>query len=67
MFLWARLPTGHDATALLQRAVARNVAYVPGTPFFAGHPDPATLRLSFTTHTPAEIADGLMRLGKAFG
>jgi 2-aminoadipate transaminase len=41
------------------------VAYVPGAPFFAGHPDPATLRLSFTTHTPAEIADGLTRLAKA--
>lgn len=67
MFLWARLPTGHDATALLQRAIAHNVAYVPGTPFFAHHPDPATLRLSFTTHTPAEIADGLTRLGKALG
>ncbi|MEU9030669.1 PLP-dependent aminotransferase family protein [Streptomyces sp. NPDC048383] len=65
MFLWARLPSGHDATALLRRAVARNVAYVPGAPFFVGNPDPATMRLSFTTHTPAEIADGLTRLAKA--
>ncbi|MER6958058.1 PLP-dependent aminotransferase family protein [Streptomyces sp. NPDC000618] len=65
MFLWARLPSGHDATALLPRAIAHDVAYVPGAPFFAGHPDPATLRLSFTTHTPAEITDGLNRLAKA--
>ncbi|MFC1401126.1 MULTISPECIES: PLP-dependent aminotransferase family protein [Streptacidiphilus] len=67
MFLWASLPAGHDATALLRQAIAHNVAYVPGAPFFAGRPDPATLRLSFTTHTPAEIADGLLRLGKALG
>jgi DNA-binding transcriptional MocR family regulator len=65
MFLWARLPSGHDATTLLRQAIAHNVAYVPGAPFFAGHPDPTTLRLSFTTHTPAEIADGLTRLAKA--
>ncbi|GAA1245947.1 PLP-dependent aminotransferase family protein [Kitasatospora nipponensis] len=65
MFLWARLPAGHDATALLRRAVAHQVAYVPGAPFFAGPPDPATMRLSFTTHSPAEIADGLTRLAAA--
>ncbi|MGW7319718.1 aminotransferase-like domain-containing protein [Streptomyces sp. NPDC054854] len=65
MFVWARLPVGHDATALLKSAVAHDVAYVPGAPFFTGSPDPRTLRLSFTTHTPAEIAEGLNRLGRA--
>uniref|UniRef100_UPI0006E44074 aminotransferase-like domain-containing protein n=1 Tax=Streptomyces albus TaxID=1888 RepID=UPI0006E44074 len=62
MFVWARLPEGYDATALLREAVARDVAYVPGAPFFAGTPDPATLRMSFTTHTPDEIREGLRRL-----
>ena len=65
MFLWASLPDGHDATALLRQAIAHNVAYVPGAPFYAARPDPATLRLSFTTHTPPEIAEGLARLAKA--
>ena len=65
MFVWARLPEGHDATALLQQAVAHEVAFVPGTPFFAGEADPRTLRLSFTTHSPAEIAEGLRRLRNA--
>ncbi|WP_329316877.1 aminotransferase-like domain-containing protein [Streptomyces sp. NBC_01262] len=65
MFIWARLPQGHDATALLPVAVAHDVAYVPGAPFFAGPPDPASLRLSFVTHTPAEIQEGLLRLAKA--
>ncbi|MFC1408936.1 PLP-dependent aminotransferase family protein [Streptacidiphilus sp. N1-12] len=67
MFLWARLPSGYDATALLPHVVTHQVAYVPGAPFYAGRPDPATLRLSFTTHTPPEIADGLTRLAKALG
>ncbi|MFJ4218202.1 PLP-dependent aminotransferase family protein, partial [Streptomyces hydrogenans] len=43
-----------------------NVAYVPAAPFFSGTPDPASLRLSFTTHTPDEIAEGLRRLAKIF-
>lgn len=65
MFVWASLPAGSDATALLRTAVEHEVAYVPGAPFFAGEPDPATLRLSFTTHTPAGIREGLLRLAKA--
>ncbi|SEK91757.1 PLP-dependent aminotransferase family protein [Streptacidiphilus jiangxiensis] len=66
MFLWVRLPDGRDATALLRTAVTHDVAYVPGAPFFATHPDRATLRMSFTTHTPAEITEGLRRLSRAF-
>jgi 2-aminoadipate transaminase len=65
MFVWARLPDGRDAEALLRRALERDVAFVPGFPFFAGEPDRATLRLSFTTHSPAEIGDGLARLRDA--
>src|SRR6185503_13036919 len=65
MFVWARLPDGWDATALLPRALAHDVAYVPGAPFFARKPDPATLRLSFTTHAPDVLRDGLDRLGRA--
>jgi 2-aminoadipate transaminase len=61
-----RLPDGWDAEALLQAALDRGVAFVPGPPFFAGAPDPATLRLSFTTHSPAEIATGLERLAACF-
>ncbi|MFE2310025.1 PLP-dependent aminotransferase family protein [Streptomyces sp. NPDC059411] len=61
-FVWARLPEGHDATALLRASAARGVAFVPGAPFYTGTPDPRTLRLSFTTHTPEEIQEGLTRL-----
>lgn len=66
MFVWARLPDGHDAAALLRAAIDRDVAFVPGAPFFAGPPDDAALRLSFTTHAPGEIAEGLARLRSAW-
>jgi DNA-binding transcriptional MocR family regulator len=66
MFVWVRLPAGHDATALLRAAVTHDVAYVPGAPFFAGPADPRTLRMAFTTHTPDEIAEGLRRLARVF-
>jgi 2-aminoadipate transaminase len=66
MFVWARLPDGWDAAALLDRALAHDVAFVPGFPFFAGPPDTATLRLSFTTHSPEEIGEGLRRLRAAW-
>src|SRR4051812_22100132 len=67
MFVWARLPDGWDAEDLLARALQHDVAFVPGYPFFAGSPDRATLRLSFTTHSPDEIQEGLARLRRAWG
>jgi 2-aminoadipate transaminase len=65
MFVWARLPDGWDANALLPRALERDVAFVPGAPFFSGPPDPSALRLSFTAHPPEEIRNGLARLAEA--
>jgi 2-aminoadipate transaminase len=66
MFVWARLPDGWDAEPLLRRALAHDVAFVPGYPFFAGEPDGAALRLSFTAHPTDEIAEGLTRLRRAW-
>lgn len=65
MFVWATLPEGYDATALLPEVVRHDVAYVPGAPFFAGPPDATAVRLSFVTHSPEEIREGLGRLKKA--
>ena len=65
MFVWARLPDGWDAAALLRTALEHDVAFVPGFPFFALQPDERTLRLSFTTHDAQQIAEGLARLRRA--
>ncbi len=64
MFVWVRLPDGADTAELLREALRHDVAFVPGAPFFAGRPDRATLRLSFTTSTPERIAEGMRRLGE---
>ena len=66
MFCWVRLPDGVDSAAHLPRALDHEVAYVPGEPFFAGPPDRATLRLSYSAEPPARIAEGLRRLGQAW-
>lgn len=64
MFFWLRLPAGCDAMALLPQAVAAGIAYVPGAAFYAQQPDPRTLRLSFVTLSPEDIAEGLATLGR---
>jgi 2-aminoadipate transaminase len=64
MFVWARLPGRVDTTPILAAALDADVAFVPGASFFAGRPDPATMRLSFTAHTPGEIEEGIGRLGR---
>ncbi len=65
MFFWVELPEGVDATALLPKAVELGIAYVPGAAFFAADPKPNTLRLSFVTVAPAEIARGVALLAQA--
>jgi len=64
MFFWIRLPEGFDAMALLPLAVEAGIAFVPGAAFYAQHPDPRTLRLSFVTLTPAQIGEGVATLGR---
>jgi len=69
LFVWARL-TGADGqlangNELAKRAIDKGVAFVPGTPFYASHPDHATLRLSFATVGPDKIVEGVGRLAAA--
>ena len=66
MFLWLKLPVGMDAVKLLPLAVERNVAYVPGAPFYSGTPDVRTLRLSFVTATVEQINTGVAALAQVF-
>lgn len=64
MFIWVTLPAGLDGATLLQRAIAEeNVAFVPGSAFFAEQPLANTLRLSFSSSDPSAIAEGIRRLG----
>lgn len=64
MFIWVEVPQSIDAMALLQEAVACNVAFVPGAPFYANSPRSNTLRLAFVTVSPEKIEAGIARLGE---
>ncbi|MBD9368248.1 PLP-dependent aminotransferase family protein [Xanthomonas sp. XNM01] len=64
MFIWCDLPKGLDSGALLAKAVARNVAFVPGAPFYAVEPQTNTLRLSFVTVPGERIDAGIKVLGE---
>lgn len=61
--LWVDLPARIDTTALLPRAVARGVSYLPGPLFAVAREARHSLRLSFAGLDPAHIAAGLDRLG----
>jgi len=64
MFFWLRLPVGCHALALLEKAVAAGVAYVPGEAFYAHTPDARSVRLSFVTLAPADIHTAVATLGR---
>ena len=63
-YSWIDLPPGVDATAMLPRAVAARVAYVPGTGFFAAGQGAHSLRLSYCYPEPDRIVEGVRRLGQ---
>ena len=65
MFFWVELPEEVDAVALLPKAVALGMAYVPGAAFFAEAPKLNTLRLSFVTVAAPEIERGVKLLAQA--
>jgi 2-aminoadipate transaminase len=64
MFLWTRLPAGLDAVKLLPKAVDHNVAFVPGSAFYASEADPRSMRLSFVTASVEQINTGIAALAQ---
>jgi DNA-binding transcriptional MocR family regulator len=62
LFVWATLPGGLDAKAMVPRALGARVAYVPGTGFYADGDGTANLRLNFSFSAPDRIREGIRRL-----
>jgi DNA-binding transcriptional MocR family regulator len=62
LFVWATLPGGVDAKAMMPRAIAARVAYVPGTGFYADGSGAEHLRLNFSFPPPERIREGVRRL-----
>ena len=64
MFIWVTLPEHMDSAKLLEKAIAQNVAFVPGAPFYSSGGRANTLRLSFATVPEDKIRTGIAILGK---
>jgi len=64
-FLWASFPDRLNTDALLPRAVARGVLYVPGSAFYVGHAADNRARLSFSAASPERLVTGIQRLALA--
>ncbi|UQU64981.1 PLP-dependent aminotransferase family protein [Couchioplanes caeruleus] len=62
LFVWATLPEGLDSKAMMPRAIAARVAYVPGTGFYADGTGTENLRLNFSFPAPDRIREGVRRL-----
>ncbi len=67
MFSWAEIPEGKSVLKLFDKAIAKNVAFVPGHPFYVNpNPDTVnTLRLNYTNADSKTIKTGIKRLSEA--
>jgi 2-aminoadipate transaminase len=64
LFLWVTLPKKLDSVAILEKAVANKVAFVPGSAFFPDGGTQNTMRLNFSNAQPEQIEIGIRRLGQ---
>lgn len=62
MFLWITGPAELDGLKLLERAIAHQVAFVPGRDFFPTDGGANYLRLNFSNSSPDRIREGVRRL-----
>ena len=63
-FVIATLPDYIDTGEMMIEAVKENVAYVPGSPFFANGGGKNTMRLAFCYPSSEKIVEGIKRLSK---
>lgn len=65
MFMWVTLPAGVSSLKLFDLASKRNVAFVPGDPFYTDKTDTNTFRLNYTNADERMIEEGIRRLASA--
>jgi DNA-binding transcriptional MocR family regulator len=65
LFLWVWLPEHVDTTEFMKTALEEQVAFVPGSAFFADGSGKNTMRLNYSFCDPVTIREGIKRLGQA--
>ena len=64
LFLWVHLPKEIDVEELFHAAIEERVAFVPGYVFYPNGGGRDTMRLNFSCMPPADIEEGIKRLGR---
>lgn len=65
MFFWLKLPQGCNSDSLLDRAVQKKVAFLPGSNFYPAEKKKYNyLRLNFTFPSEEQIEEGIDRLAE---
>lgn len=62
LFIWVELPAGLNAIDILQKAIEKKVAFVPGTHFCVDGGHENTLRLNFSNSSVEQIRTGMASL-----
>lgn len=65
LFTWVELPLGMNARRLLEKALDRNVAFVPGGSFFPCRVRENVMRINFSNMPEDRIREGIQRLAGA--
>lgn len=64
MFLWVTLPENVSSMEVFDAAIKKDVAFVPGAPFFVDGGGENALRLNFSNPNEENIEEGIKRLGE---
>jgi 2-aminoadipate transaminase len=65
LFVWATMPDAINTEDLLARALAKGVAFVPGTSAYVDGRGLHSMRLNFSGVTEDRIIEGIRRIGEA--
>lgn len=65
MFSWVTLAENVSSVDLFDKAIKKNVAFVPGDPFYIKERNVNTLRLNYTNADCETIEEGIKRLSEA--
>ena len=66
LFIWGSFPEKIDVVKIFPEAIARKVAYIQGCVFFADGSGTNYVRLNYSYASPAQIDEGIARLGELF-